>query len=722
MIKVNSLPLSRPHAKLVCHIKYSSPVSLPTIRETTMTTTSNQPETSSDNHSQSKLSTSVSSPDAKEQQEQAISDEDMSKQAHVAKSHRRWNRRLKIFFCCLGYKKNKDSIADVASIFAEFYADLNVPSSDFAAGFVLLSKYQAAQRHWIVKNNQLNVEQYLSSVPITRQTSFLDISTAQDSHLINDLIYYMNYGLAIFGWPMSVLDDPMMLCCIYPYLRMPFCCRRSKRKVKKKEGQKEEQTSPNQEQPGDHSHTSAAAADRSQPGKLDDDVEFPIVLADNCCGCNFASVERRLAAHNYEIIYVSYKVDVNVVPFLVAADHSKQSVVVAIRGSMSLSDMVTDMNGQIDRLPIDDCPEDWLCHRGITRASCYVRDTLIRERILEAAFNCRPDLGSHDYNLVLCGHSLGAGAAAILGILIRPLYPNLRAYLYSPPGGILSLPAVEHTKEFATGIILGNDCVPRLGVAQLERLRYQVLLSLKSSQKSTSKILAKALCPSCCLGGNKVDYDPSLSLNLLHGTGGRSFDYNGCKIPFQVQPQVLYVPGRLVHIVKNHTFKSRARRLFNEPIYQAIWSDNTMYDRIMISEGMFYDHLPNNLMHAMKMLFSKTLPARKETKPQTEADLHSEIVEKVQPPRDPSDMYPENEVIKRLSSSKSPKLEVAEKDVNNNIGQEEYDENNNISQTITSCDPLYPSFDAQDFAPNETEFDGEIDGNGNVHTVVDRNL
>ena len=147
-----------------------------------------------------------------------------------------------------------------------------------------------------------------------------------------------------------------------------------------------------------------------------------------------------------------------------------------------------------------------------------------------------------------------------------------------------------------------------------------------------------------------------------------------------------------------------------------------MYDRIMISEGMFYDHLPNNLMHAMKMLFSKTLPARKETKPQTEADLHSEIVEKVQPPRDPSDMYPENEVIKRLSSSKSPKLEVAEKDVNNNIGQEEYDENNNISQTITSCDPLYPSFDAQDFAPNETEFDGEIDGNGNVHTVVDRNL
>lgn len=27
----------------------------------------------------------------------------------TAKQHKKWNRRLKIFFCCLGYKKNKVS-------------------------------------------------------------------------------------------------------------------------------------------------------------------------------------------------------------------------------------------------------------------------------------------------------------------------------------------------------------------------------------------------------------------------------------------------------------------------------------------------------------------------------------------------------------------------------------------------------------------------------------
>lgn len=659
-------------------------------------TTANQQQTSNsrdhdqpDSGEQRQVSGNSAAPDQPVQEL-----DEMSKRAHVAKSHRRWNRRLKIFFCCLGYKKNKDSIADVASIFAEFYADLNVSSSDFAAGFVLLSKYQAAQRQWIVKNNQLAVEHYLSSVPITQQTSFLDISTAQDSHLINDLIYYMNYALAIFGWPMSMLDDPMMLCCIYPYLRMPFCCRRgSRRKAKQKESEQKEQSkdaiSPSQP---DEIAVASATASQSEPGRLDEQVEFPVVLADNCCGCNVASVERRLAAHNYEIIYVSYKVDVNVVPFLVAADHSKQSIVVAMRGSMSLSDMVTDMNGQIDRIPIEDCPDDWLCHRGITRASCYVKETLIKERILEAAFNCRPDLGSQDYNLVLCGHSLGAGVAAILGILLRPLHPNLRAYLYSPPGGILSLPAVEYTKEFATGIILGNDCVPRLGVAQLERLRYQVLLSLKSSQKSTSKILAKALCPTCCLGGNKVEYDPSQSLNLLHGTGGRSFDYNGCKIPFQVQPQVLYVPGRLVHIVKDHTFKSRARRLFNEPIYQAIWSDNTMYDRIMISEGMFYDHLPNNLMHAMKMLFCKTLPARKDSKSLIEPSAdQSETKEELQTSKYLGDSNKVDMDNAQQPKSDALEQEVVIKDLNNNLSQQDFDENNNCSESTSACNPLYPS-------------------------------
>jgi len=35
------------------------------------------------------------------------------------------------------------------------------------------------------------------------------------------------------------------------------------------------------------------------------------------------------------------------------------------------------------------------------------------------------------------GHSLGAGVAAILAILLKNDYPNLKCISFSPPGGLL---------------------------------------------------------------------------------------------------------------------------------------------------------------------------------------------------------------------------------------------------------------------------------------------
>lgn len=41
---------------------------------------------------------------------QADEQEEVAEMAKRAKQHKKWNRRLKIFFCCLGYKKNKVSV------------------------------------------------------------------------------------------------------------------------------------------------------------------------------------------------------------------------------------------------------------------------------------------------------------------------------------------------------------------------------------------------------------------------------------------------------------------------------------------------------------------------------------------------------------------------------------------------------------------------------------
>ena len=47
------------------------------------------------------------------------------------------------------------------------------------------------------------------------------------------------------------------------------------------------------------------------------------------------------------------------------------------------------------------------------------------------------DVSPEKYDLVLVGHSLGAGTAAILAIMLQQEYQDIQCYAYSPPGGLL---------------------------------------------------------------------------------------------------------------------------------------------------------------------------------------------------------------------------------------------------------------------------------------------
>ncbi|XP_071461799.1 diacylglycerol lipase-beta-like [Marmota flaviventris] len=71
---------------------------------------------------------------------------------------------------------------------------------------------------------------------------------------------------------------------------------------------------------------------------------------------------------------------------------------------------------------------------GIAQAARYIYRRLINDGILSQAFSIAPE-----YRLVVVGHSLGAGAAALLAIMLRSSYPQVRAYAFSPPRGLLRL-------------------------------------------------------------------------------------------------------------------------------------------------------------------------------------------------------------------------------------------------------------------------------------------
>lgn len=73
------------------------------------------------------------------------------------------------------------------------------------------------------------------------------------------------------------------------------------------------------------------------------------------------------------------------------------------------------------------------------KAAKYVYDELTEKHILDKAFSHFND----GYELVITGHSLGAGTAVILSFMLRDKFPNVKCYAYSPPGGLLSEAAAK---------------------------------------------------------------------------------------------------------------------------------------------------------------------------------------------------------------------------------------------------------------------------------------
>lgn len=450
----------------------------------------------------------------------------------------------------------------------------------------------------MLKQPELGVKQILSSMPITKETKFLDLTHRDDVYLINDMIYFMNYSLAIFGYAYYAVDGAHQICCLAPYLKMN-CCK------------------PTPEEGDDL--------------RLAKQQDFPIVLNDNWLAGNTAGADRRMRGHNYEMIYINFKSSVNKVAFLVALDHSKRTVVVSIRGTMSLADAITDINATPHPIPMDPPEAEMYGHKGMVLCAQYVKQKLDGHKLLETAFAARPDLGSQNYRLLICGQSLGAGVASILGLLLYPRYPQLTAYLYSPPGGLLSRRAMELSRKFAIAIFLGNDIVPRLGVAQTERAKYhafwakQRVAAAQKEQDSQRSCLSRLLRKrSAWRQPATYAFDPDTSLDFFAGQDSECPPIELAKssgrvdrIRFPAKDECLFVPGKLIHVLKDfETSKSelerRGGRVRNpndrEPLFRAIWANNEDYDRIVCEDGMFMDHMPHSLFHSMKRLFARTLP------------------------------------------------------------------------------------------------------------------
>ncbi|XP_059105003.1 diacylglycerol lipase-beta isoform X2 [Peromyscus eremicus] len=320
--------------------------------------------------------------------------------------------------------------------------------------------------------------------------------------------------------------------------------------------------------------------------------------------CHFASILKTTGLQYRDFIHISFHDKVYELPFIVVLDHRKEAVVVAVRGTMSLQDVLTDLSAESENLELDIELQDCVAHKGIAQAARYIYRRLVNDGILSQAFNVAPE-----YRLVLVGHSLGAGAAALLAIMLRGAYPQVRAYAFSPPRGLLSKSLYEYSKDFIVSLILGMDVIPRLSVTNMEDLKRRILRVIANCNKPKYKILLHG----CWYGlfGGSPDNSPTeldegnqraltqplLGEQSLLTRGSPGYSSSDSPLDSPTKYPHLYPPGRIIHLEE----ESGSGRFgcCSAAHYRARWAHEAEFGKILIGPKMLTDHLPNILNQAL---------------------------------------------------------------------------------------------------------------------------
>ncbi|GAA5955653.1 hypothetical protein JCM21900_005074 [Sporobolomyces salmonicolor] len=97
----------------------------------------------------------------------------------------------------------------------------------------------------------------------------------------------------------------------------------------------------------------------------------------------------------------------------VAVDHSVGAVVLSCRGSLGLSDILVDLTCSYEPMPVPDADSNgsYFVHSGMFCSATTLQRGTVHE-VIKGALEQFPT-----YGLVVCGHSLGGGVAALLSIL-----------------------------------------------------------------------------------------------------------------------------------------------------------------------------------------------------------------------------------------------------------------------------------------------------------------
>lgn len=205
----------------------------------------------------------------------------------------------------------------------------------------------------------------------------------------------------------------------------------------------------------------------------------------------------------------------------VTVDHASKAIVLTCRGTLGLSDILTDlsMNYSEFSLPTDK-EKVFKAHSGMLDAA-----QLLSKEKGKVYQKIRQGLESYpEYGLVLCGHSLGGGVASLLCVLwsqqiinntgqvallqdkkedsLMPSFVTssqsglpagrpIHCYAYGPPG-VMSLSLSNYCSGLVTSVVHGYDIVSSLSLGLVKDFK-NVATSLHAETDVAEEIISRVV-------------------------------------------------------------------------------------------------------------------------------------------------------------------------------------------------------------------------------------
>lgn len=391
----------------------------------------------------------------------------------------RWKSKCECLFSLLTCQRRKKDLDPVFDHLGELFGQLlTVECRD--------GTYETVEMSDIVFS--LNLVRKAQAME--RRASSEDLSSLASPIRSAELLELHRYGVlakAIYGWPVYACYNPLKCCTLFG------CGSRSKSSV---------------------------------------------IRHDNMLQTNRRAFVKHSRIESDDLIYLNCHNDVFESPYAIVRDPSRKEIVLSIRGTLSVTDLLTDGFAKQALLPADytepGAPHAVYTHEGILRTAMALFQHLqqgSRRRVFWDFCTANPE-----WQIVVCGHSLGGGIAAILTLLLRKLFPLTRGYLFGPPP-VFNEAAAEWSKCCLQTVVYNDDFVPRLSVSNVTRLRNEML-------EQYSLVARKPLYRAYCVNPKPPKQRREASASLVSEMNDRKRRF----YPTHDDYMELDLPGQIFHI------------------------------------------------------------------------------------------------------------------------------------------------------------------------------